>query len=588
MGEIKPLEKASRPSFAAKVHNADIADLLNRYALLLEIEGANPFRVRAYHNAARVVENLPRDINQMLAEGADLSELPGIGKDLAQKITDIAATGAFAPLERIKRHLPGKLTDLADVPGLGPKRIKLLYRKLKISSIAQLAAAAQAGRLRRLRGFGPKIEQSILKAAAHHAETGKRLRLSAAEQIATPLLEHLKNLDGVDEAVIAGSFRRRKDTVGDLDILVTCGKGVDAIRRFVSYPEVAEILAKGTTRATVRLKSGFQVDMRVVPKRSYGAALVYFTGSKPHNIALRKIAMKRGLKFNEYGVFKKERWLAGRTEKDVYAEAGLPYITPELRENAGELEAAAKNQLPKLVSLADIKGDLHAHTEASDGDASIEQMADAARQRGYRYLAITDHTRYVGIVHGQDTGRLKKQIAAIDRLNARYRNFHLLKGAEVDILPDGKLAMDTGVLAELDVVVASIHTQFALSPEKQTERFIRAMDHHCVNIIGHPTGRLLGEREAYELDMPRLIKAAIERSCFLEINAQPNRLDLSDVHCRLGKELGAKFVVSSDAHTVETLAYMRFGVDQARRGWLEAADIINTRDLASLLRLLRR
>lgn len=569
-------------AFTGRLHNADIAQLFDRYALLLEMQNANPFRVRAYQNAARTIENLPRDISQMLGEGADLAELPGIGKDLAQKIADIAAKGVFAPLEQIKKHLPAGLTDLADVPGLGPKRIKLLYRKLKIASIRELAAAARAGRLRRLSGFGPKIEQSILKAAEQH-RAAKRLRLSAAEQIATPLLEYLKSLADVDQAVVAGSFRRRKDTVGDLDVLVTCGKG-DVIAHFIDYPEVAEILAKGTTRATVKLKSGVQVDLRVVAKRSYGAALVYFTGSKAHNIALRKMAMKHGLKFNEYGVFKKERWLAGTTESDVYARAGLAYIEPELRENEGELEAAAAGRLPALVTLADIKGDLHSHTSASDGEATIEEMADAARQRGYRYLAISDHTKHVGIVHGQDVSRLKKQMAAIDRLNARYRNFKLLKSAEVDILADGKLGIDEGILAELDFVVASIHTQFNLGPQEQTERLIRAMDHRAVNIIGHPTGRLLGERQGYELDIRRLALAAVERRCYLEINAQPSRLDLSDVHSRLAKSLGARFAISTDAHTVDTLAYMRFGVDQARRGWLEAKDVINTLDTASLLK----
>lgn len=570
------------------VHNAEIADLFNRYAVLLEMQGANPFRVRAYHNAARTIENLPRDINEMLGEDEDLSELPGIGEDLAQKIADITATGRFAALEEIKKSLPRKLADLAQVSGLGPKRIKRLYQKLKIASVADLAKAAKAGRLSKVAGFGPKTEANILKAVAQREVTSKRLRLSVAEQIALPLLSYLKAVPGVEQAVIAGSFRRRRETVGDIDILVTAGKDADPIGRFVTYPEVWEVMAKGTTRATVRLKSGLQVDLRVVPKRSYGAALVYFTGSKAHNIALRAMAMKRGLKFNEYGVFKGTRWLAGRTEQEVYAKAGLPYIEPELRENRGELEAAKNKKLPRLVKLADIKGDLHSHTKASDGEASIQDMAEGARRLGYRYLAISDHTEHVGIVHGLDTKRLSRQMAEIDRLNAKYRGFRLLKSAEVDILPDGTLAIDSGIARELDLVIASIHTKFDLDFKAQTERLLRAMDDRCVTVIGHPTGRLLGARQAYAVDMQRLMKEALERGCYMEINAQPTRLDLDDVHCRMAKELGLKLVISTDAHTVETLGFMRFGVDQARRGWIEPKDVLNTRDLPALLKAFKR
>lgn len=570
------------------VHNSEIADLFHRYAVLLEMQGANPFRVRAYHNAARTLDNLPRDINEMLDEGADLTELPGIGADLAHKIAEITTTGRFAALEQIKKHLPGDLADLANLPGLGPKRIALLFRKLKIGSIAELAKALHAGRLRTLKGIGPKIEANILKAIEQRQLVDKRLRLSVAEQIAGPLLTFIKSMPGVEQAIIAGSFRRRKETVGDLDILVTCEQPAGAIDRFVLYPEVAEILAKGRTRATVRLKCGLQVDLRVVSDRSYGAALIYFTGSKAHNIALRSIALKRDLKFNEYGVFKGTRWLAGRTEADVYAKAGLAYIEPELRENSGELQAARDGTLPQVVLLADIKGDLHAHTNASDGEDSLERMAEAAQKLGYGYLAITDHTKYVGIVHGLDSRRLQQQMKAIDRLNAKFRRFRLLKAAEVDILPDGTLAIDPGVARELDLVVASIHTKFDNDARSQTDRLLRAMDHEYVNIIGHPTGRLIGERQPYSLQMQRLMKGAIERNCIMEINAQPTRLDLNDVHCRMAGELGVKLAISTDAHSAETLGFMRYGVDQARRGWLKSSDIVNTRELSELLSLLKR
>ena len=576
------------PTPKAGVHNAEVANLLNRYGVLLEMEGDNPFRVRAYHNAARTIENLPRDLNQMLAEGADLSELPAIGKDLAHKIADIAATGRFDALEEIKKRLPAGVADLTEIPGLGPKRVKMIFKTLKVKSLKELAAAAKAGKLRKLPRFGPKLEQSILRAVERQATAEQRWRLPTAEQIVAPLLRFLEGIRGVTRVTVAGSYRRRKDTVGDIDILITADDGAEAIEKFCLYVEVAAVLAKGTTRATVRLKSGLQVDLRAVPKRSYGAALVYFTGSKSHNIALRGMGMKKGLKVNEYGVFKGSRWLAGESEADVYAKVGLAYIEPEIRENQGELEAARRRTLPTLITLKDIKGDLHAHTEASDGEATITAMAEAAAACGYEYIAISDHTKHVGIVHGLDARQLTRQMAAIDRLNARNAGIRVLKSAEVDILPDGSLGIETGVLGELDFVIAAIHTQFTLDAGAQTDRLIRAMDNRCVNIIAHPTGRLLGAREAIPLDMKRLMRAAVERGCYLEVNAQPTRLDLSDAHCRMAKDLGLKLAISTDAHTTETLGFMRFGVDQARRGWIEPHDIINTRRLDSLLKLFER
>lgn len=588
------LEKSTRVTLppikpeVGSLHNAEIADLFDRFALLLDIEGANSFRVRAYHNAARTIENLPRDINMMLAEGADLTELPGIGEDLAHKITEMATTGHFADLDAMKRRLPSALTDLADIPGLGPQRIKTIFKRLKIKSLKELATAAHAGRLQKLPGFGPKIEQNILKAVEHHISSEQRTKLMTAEQIAVPLVHYLEAMPGVGKVTIAGSYRRRRDTVGDIDILVTCSNGARPIEAFIAYPEVAEVMARGTTRATVRLKSELQVDLRVVPERSYGAALVYFTGSKAHNIALRAMGMKRGLKFNEYGVFKGKKWLAGQTESEVYAKVGLPYIEPELRENRGEIEAAQAGRLPHLIALKDIKGDLHAHTNASDGENTLEEMAKAAKALGYAYIAITDHSKRMGIVHGLDARRFANQMGQIDRLNARQHGIHILKSAEVDILADGSLALDDDTLREFDLVVAAIHSKFDFDVQHQTDRIIRAMDNHYVNIIAHPTGRLLTEREAYQLDMKRLMKAALERGCYLEVNGQPSRLDLTDVHCRLAKEIGLKVAISTDAHTAETLGYMRYGVDQARRGWLERNDVLNTRELQELRKLLKR
>lgn len=585
MGHDRLRHRAKPPT---AVHNSDIADRLDRYAVLLEIDGASPFRVRAYHNAARTIENLPREVSVILKEGGDLDDLPGIGKDLAGKITEISSEGRFPDLENIEKRLPATLVDLTRIQGLGPKRVKTLYDAFKVKSLEDLGAVVRAGRLHMVRGFGPKIEKSIREATERKNSSEQRLKLHAAEPVAAALLAYLRQIPGVEAATVTGSFRRRRETVGDLDIVATCRRGAHAIAQFVKFDEVSEIISQGPTRATVRLVSGLQVDLRVVAQKSYGAALVYFTGSKAHNIALRARAIKRGLKLNEYGLFRDTDWISGRTEKDIYAGVGLAYIEPELREDRGEIDAAAAGRLPHLIALSDVKGDLHAHTDASDGNSTLEEMAAAAQERRYKYLAITDHSKRLGVAHGLDAQRLRKQMASIDRLNARLKGLCVLKSAEVDILPDGTLDLGDGVLQELDLVVAAVHSKFDLDLQQQTDRIIRAMDNPYVNIIAHPTGRLIAEREPYQIDMERLMKAARARNCCLEINAQPSRLDLSDTFCRMAKDMGVKLVISTDAHSAETLDFMRFGVDQARRGWLEAADVVNTRGLAELRRLLKR
>jgi DNA polymerase (family 10) len=387
---------------------------------------------------------------------------------------------------------------------------------------------------------------------------------------------------------VAGSYRRRRETVGDLDILVTAAKGAPVIARFVGYEDVAEVISRGTTRSTVVLRNGLQVDLRVVPKVSYGAALHYFTGSKAHNIAVRRMGVARGLKINEYGVSKGEKRIAGRSEKEVYAEVGLPYIEPELRENQGEIEAALKKRLPRLVSLEDIRGDLHTHSTASDGHASIEAMAMAAQARGHAYFAVSDHSRRVTIAHGLDARRLARQIGQIDWLNDELKGIRVLKSSEVDILEDGTLDLPDAILAQLDLTVCAVHSKFDLPRDRQTERIIQAMDNPNFNILAHPTGRLLGQRPAYDVDMERLMQAAKERNCILEVNAQPERLDLTDTHCRLAKEIGVKVAISTDAHSTRDLDLLRFGIAQARRGWLEPDDVINTRPWPEVAALLRR
>lgn len=570
------------------VPNAEIAAIFERYATLLEMEGANPFRVRAYRNAARSIGDLPRSLAAMLADGADLSELPAIGEDLAQKIATIVETGHLPELDELERELPGALADLTAIPGLGPKRVMALHRELGIDDAEGLAKAARAGKVRALSGFGEKTEQKILRELERRAETERRFGLPLAEELGEPLLRHLSETKGVKQAIIAGSYRRRKETVGDLDILVTAKKGAHVMERFTGYEDVDEVVSQGSTRATVRLRGGLQVDLRLVPEVSYGAALHYFTGSKAHNVALRRIAVEKGWKLNEYGLFKGRKRLAGRSEEEVYDAFGLPWIPPELREDRGEIEAARKGKLPDLVSLDDIRGDLHAHTTASDGKHSLREMAEAARARGYAYLAITDHSQRVTVARGLDAKRLARQIDEIDALNEELKGIRLLKSSEVDILEDGTLDLPDSILARLDLVVASVHSKLDLDAERQTERILRAMDNPHVNIIGHPTGRLIGEREASPLDMERLIEAALERGCFLEINAQPKRLDLSDRHARMARDAGLKLAVSTDAHSTAMLAYMRYGIDQARRGWLGPDDVLNTRSWAALKKLLKR
>jgi DNA polymerase (family 10) len=577
-------DRRSKALRAMPVQNAEIAAMFDQAADLLEIKGENQFRVRAYRKAARTIEGLPQSVRSLLSTKADLTELPGIGKDLAAKIADIVRTGHFELLEQLKKQLPGELGDMAALPGLGPKRIKLLYDKLKVRTLDDLRRAIKRGRLHELRGFGPMIEKK-LASALEKPVAEKRFKLAVAEAEAEALVSFLRNGGRV---VVAGSYRRRRETVGDLDILVTTKQGPAVGDKLTRYENVAEVVAHGPTRTTVVLRSGLQVDVRAVPEQSYGAALIYFTGSKAHNIALRGIANDHKWKLNEYGLFSGKRHIAGATEEEVYKKLGLTHIPPEMREDRGEIALAKANQLPRLVSVTDIRGDLHVHSDWTDGTATIEAMAAAAQARGYAYMALTDHSRRVAMAHGLDPARVSRQIREIDKLNEKFRGFTILKGIEVDILKDGHLDLPDSILARLDVVVASVHSFFDLSRDAQTDRVVRAMENRHVSILGHPTGRLIGEREPYDIDMDRVLSAARELRCYLEINAEPDRLDLNDIHAHAAKSKGVKVAISTDAHSVNAFQYMRFGIDQARRGWLTADDVINTRSLVDLRRLLKR
>lgn len=575
------------------IHNADIAEAFDELADLLELQDANPFRVRAYRNAARVVESWPGSLATILARDKGLPRMPGLGSDLTGKVEEfIARKGKLQALEEARRHVPPGVVQLLRIPGMGPKKVDRLRKELGVKSVADVKKACEAGAISALRGFGKKTEDRIL-AEIRELETGKivetRIRLSVAEQVAEPFLAELRRVPGVREAIAAGSYRRRRETVGDLDILVACDDSSAVMRTFTEYDEVREVLARGATRSTVRLRSGLNVDLRVVPARSYGAALHYFTGSKDHNIAVRALGVRRGLKLNEYGIFRGKRRIGGKTEEEVFAAVGLPWIPPELRENRGEIEAAQKEKLPRLVELREIRGDLHAHTKATDGRLGIEEMARAAKARGYEYLAITDHTQHLSVTKGMDPKRLMQQIRRIDALNERgHLGILLLKSAEVDILDDGSLDLPDSVLRHLDLTVCSVHFKLALSEARQTERVLRAMDNRYFTVLGHPTGRLIGRRRPEELKLDRIVRAAAERGCLLEVNAQPERLDLTDVHCQLARDNGVKIVISTDAHSDSELDFMRFGVDQARRGWLAARDVANTRPWDELRKLLKR
>ena len=569
------------------VSNAEIAAVLEEVADILELEAANPFRIRAYRNAARTLQAFAPDIASLLASGQALPKLPGIGEDLAGKIGEIASTGSCALLQRLRGEVPAGLRELLKVSGLGPRRVARLWHELGIQTPAELQQAARSGQIRQLHGFGEGSEEKLLQSVELLLHTPQRWLLSRVAPIAERLLDALREVPGVIEVATAGSLRRCRDTVGDLDILVSARRGSPVIQRLTGDAQVASVLAAGTTRASVRLHSGLQVDLRLLSPQAWGAGLLYLTGSKAHNIALRRLAQERGLKISEYGLYRGRQRLAGDSEAAIYQALGLPWIAPELREARGEIEAAQAGTLPQLVELGDLRGDLHAHTRASDGRNGLEEMALAAQAAGLEYLAITDHSRHLAITHGLDADGLARQIDEIDALNERLSGITLLKGIEVDILEDGSLDLPDSILGRLDLVVGALHSAFTLTREQQTRRLLRALEHPHFSILAHPSGRLLGERPPINCDYSALIAAARERGCALELNAQPERLDLNDLHCREARDQGVLIAISSDAHSTLDFAGLRFGIGQARRGWLEARDVLNTRPLGEVRRLLK-
>ncbi len=564
----------------------EIAHIFNEIADMLELKDENPFRIRAYRKAALSLESLGEDLEKIAARN-ELEKIPGIGRDLALKIKDFLAKGDISFYDKVKAETPSVMLEMLAIPGIGPKTAKSLYEKLKIKDISELEQKARTHKIRDIPGFKDKTEENIIKGIEFVKRQSGKMLLSAALVTAERVVEELENVPGIKAITPAGSLRRRKETIRDIDILVASKKPSSAMNAFRSLPQVKRVLAYGPTRSSVLTKDDIQVDIRVVGGSSFGSALVYFTGSKAHNIRLRKIGIKKGLKVNEYGVFKGKKKIAGRTEKDVYAALGLDLIPPELREDLGEIEASGSDKLPDLVELKDIKGDLHIHSEWSDGICTIDEMAEAARKKGYKYIAITDHSRSLKIAGGLSNKERLEQIDLI-RKTDKKKGIKILAGAEVDILDDGSIDYPDDILRRLDVVIAAIHTGFKQPKDKITGRIIKAINNKYVDIIAHPTGRLMGTRDAYEIDIERILKAAKDTDTAIEINAYPERLDLDHAGCRMAKDLGVMLAVSTDAHMKEQLDNMRYGISVARRGWLEKGDILNALPLAKLEKRLKK
>jgi DNA polymerase (family 10) len=583
------------------MENLEIAKVLSQMADLLEIQDANPFRVRAYRNAARLVDGHAMPMRKLVEEESDLTELPGIGKEMASHIHELLETGSLTALEELAGKIPRTLIDVIELPGVGPKKAKKLWKELGVETVDELEARAKAGEVADLTGFGDKSQQKILAGIEQFRQHRSRFKLVEADLLVTPLLEYLRDSPEITRLEVAGSYRRRVETVGDIDLLAIAGDAEGVMERFTSYPKVTRVQMSGSTRGRVTLQSGLEVDLRILTEPSYGAALTYFTGSKEHNIKLRKRAIERGLRLSEYGVFREGRdedtsedkapWagelVAGGTEEQVYAAVELPWIAPELREDRGEVEAAAKDELPVLVELSDMKGDLQMHSTWSDGKNSIEEMVAVCAARGYEYMALTDHSKALAMTGGLDAERVREQWVEIEEVQQRHPEIRILRSQEVDILADGTLDQDDDVLEELDLVVVSIHSRFELPAAEQTARVLAALQHPQVDILAHPTGRIINRRPPFELQLDEVLHCAKENGVVVELNAHPERLDLKDSHLMLARQLGLKVVISTDAHRVRDLDLMHYGVEQARRAWLSKADVVNTLPLQEFLQQLR-
>jgi DNA polymerase (family 10) len=569
------------------VDNRPIAQVFSEIADLLEIKGENVFKIRAYRSAADTIGAWADPVARM--NETQLHDLPGIGKDLAKKIRELADTGACRFHQDLLLEFPPTILDLLRLQGVGPKTVALLYSALNIRSVGELVAAARAGRLRELKGMGPKKEALILKAVEERQKDAGRHLLSDTTTIAAELVAYLRQQAPNVELTPVGSLRRGCETCGDIDILAVGGDAT-LMEQFVAFPRVERVLGQGDTKSSVRILGGYQADLRLVPAESRGAAMQYFTGSKAHNVMLRDRAIQHGLKLNEYGLFRvaDDSRVAGETEEGIYETLGMSWIPPELRENRGEIDAALARQLPRLVSVSDLRGDLHMHTTVTDGRDDLETMAAAAHRLGHSYIAITDHSKALAMANGLDERRALEHAARVRALNGRFEGLTLLAGIECDILADGRLDLTDDCLAQLDIVVASVHSHFSQDEEQMTERVLKALECPWVDVLGHPTGRLLLKRDAFKIDVERVTTTAARHGVALEINSQVDRLDLSDAHARLAHERGVAIVISTDAHSVPALGNRRWGVQMARRAWLSPEAVLNTRPLEDLRPLLRR
>ncbi len=567
--------------------NKELADLFGKMADILEFQGENPFKISAYRKASRILDDLTQDIREV-AEGGKLREIPGIGEGMAQKIEEYLKTGKVAKFEEVRRGIPDELIAMMEIPGMGPKTLAIIHKERGISNLSQLEKAVEEGILISLPGMGEKKVENIKRGIQLLKQSKGRMNLGMAFPIAKRIVEKLREETGSEKIEWAGSLRRMKETIGDIDILATGGHPDQIIQAFTHLPEVKQVLASGETKASVIVEGGLQIDLRVVEEDSYGAALQYFTGSKAHNIHLRGIAKAKGIKINEYGVFKGEKKIGGKEEREVYQALGMVWIAPELREDRGEIEAAQGKSLPNLIEESEIKGDLHIHSNWSDGSSPIEEVARAAQKKGYQYVVICDHTQSLKITHGLNEERLIKQMEEIDQLNAKMKGFRILKGAEVDILSDGNLDLSEKMLERLDMVIAAVHSGFKQAREKMTKRIVKALENPFVHVLAHPSGRLLGSREPYEIEMDEIMEAAHKNGKALEINAYYERLDLDDIYCRKAKEMGIRLAIGTDTHHLDQMWMMSLGVAVARRGWLETQDVLNTLSLKEILKWCQR
>ena len=576
-----------------RMDNELIAKSLEQLADLMEFQGTNAFRLKAYRNGAKAVRELTSPIGSLLSENEDLTQFAGIGKSVAQKCTELHETGSLQQLEDLLKEVPRSVLGLLNIPKLGPKKAAALFNELGISDLDQLKAACEAQKVRELDGFAEKTEQAILDGIAIAEAAGQRIRWAEADQLVGRLREHMSQCPAVKQAEYAGSYRRGKETVGDLDLLVTSEQAEVVMDHFATYPEVASTIARGGTKMSVRTGEEFQIDLRVVPDESFGAALQYFTGSKEHNVIVRGLAKQAGLRVNEWGVYKLDgddsKWIAGRTEEEVYESLGLPTFQPEIRESRREFEFANKGNLPEPLEVQDIQGDLHMHTTATDGKNSIEEMAAAARARGLKFIAITDHSKRVSVANGLDEGRVLEQWATIDEINQKSEDdFLILKGIECDILEAGGMDLPDSVLSQADWVIASLHYGQKQTRNQITDRILGALETEFVCMLAHPTGRLINRRPPYDVDLEAVFQSAVENKKFLELNAAPKRLDLHDLHLLAAKEAGVSIGINTDAHNIGSLDNLKYGIKQARRGTLQASDVANTRSWPEMLAMLGR